>query len=137
MKRFFLISFYICLALFTTFTYRIVNPGWIATSKAKSFYKQKKYDVSIDYYIKAIDMGVDSSLFSSTLNDAIHKSKSIDKSTLLLELLIARDSKNIDAFNNLADFFVELQNYTEAIKIYRYIFNSKKGKCFWKTYQAI
>lgn len=121
MKRNILILFYVSLALLTTYTYRVVNVGWIASSKAERLYKKKKYDLAIDYYIKAIDKGVDPSAFLSSLNDAMHKSKSIQKSTLLLNLLIKRDPENIAAFNSLADFFVEVQNYREAAKVYRHI----------------
>ena len=121
MKKYRLILFYAVLAILTTYSYRLINPGWIAYAKAESLYNKKKYDLAIDFYIKAIDKGGDPVSFSFRLNDSVKKSKDLKKPSILLDLLIARDSTHKDAFNNLADYFMEAENYKQAVKTYNYI----------------
>jgi tetratricopeptide (TPR) repeat protein len=115
------ILFYVFLALVTTFAYRIIHPGWIAYAKAEKFYKNKKYDEAVDFYIKAIDHGIDSAFLVLPLDNCLKKSIDLNKPAELLGLLISRNSRNIEALNTLADFFARIGSYREAARIYRYI----------------
>ena len=50
MKVWFFVAFYFFLATATVITYRMINPKWISYSKAEKLYKNKRYDLAIDYY---------------------------------------------------------------------------------------
>lgn len=115
------ICFYIVVALITTYVYRLSNQGAIAFNQGEKYFSKKMYDKAIDYYLKAFELDIDSSIVTIHLNQALHKSSDLGKSNELLDMLIEKDSKNINALKELAKFFMEIENYSRAVKTYRYI----------------
>ena len=121
MRTFKIILFLAGIAFLTSVSYRLIYPEWIAFAHAEKLYKKKKYDEAIYSYIYAIDLGIKSTAIVNHLNDSLNRSEDPKKIADMLDFFMSKASGNNKAMETLADFFVRIEEYNKAKRIYKHI----------------